>query len=140
VASVPTVIDLAKRARAAGVKVVYSVTAISTPKDILPGLEPQKGEPYVKAAADKFFKTDLDEILKKFGAKTVILTGFRSQGAIIATGTEAAYRGYKVVLPVDGMSSDVPYAKQYVTWNMMNAPGAVGHVTETTAAGISFGK
>ncbi len=139
IASLPGVIAFAGKARSAGAKIVYSITSTSTVTDISPGLEPRKGEPHVQSGADKFFKTRLDEILKKDGIKTVIITGTRSQGAILATATEAAYRGYKVVVPVDGQSSDLPYAKQYTVWDLVNAPGMPGNVVETTLDDIAFG-
>src|SRR5574341_1345332 len=61
--SVPRVQALLKLARGKGVSVVHSITTAATPSDIAKELTPAEGEPMVKAPADKFFKTDLEQIL-----------------------------------------------------------------------------
>ena len=44
---------------------------------------------------------------------------------------EAAFRGIKVVIPVDGMSAENTYFEQYTAYHMANAPG-VGQQTTIT--------
>jgi nicotinamidase-related amidase len=46
---------------------------------------------------------------KAHGIKTVIVTGMSAQDAVVGTGSGAAQRGYKVIVPVDGMSAEDPY-------------------------------
>ena len=111
--------------------VIYSITTSATPADIAKELAPLNGEPIVKAPADKFFKTDLEKILKDKGIKEVVVVGTAAQGAVLYTGSEAAFRGFKVIIPVDGMSAENTYFEQYTAYHMTHAPGVGQHVTLT---------
>ena len=124
IASIPKVQKLLTEARAKGVYVLYSLSSGATVADIPKELAPLgKGqEPIVTSGPDKFLGTDLEKILKEKGIKTVIVTGTAAHGAVLYTASEAAFRGMQVILPVDGMSAESIYAKQYVAWNMVNAP------------------
>jgi nicotinamidase-related amidase len=85
-----------------------------TPADIVdPGIAPREGEWVVQRGPDKFLGSPLEERLKAHGIKTVIATGTSAQGAVVGTGSGAAQRGYKVIVPVDGMSAEDPYVEQY---------------------------
>jgi nicotinamidase-related amidase len=130
-ASVPKMEKLLKQARSNKVTVIYSVTTSSTPADILKELAPLEGEPIVKAMADKFLGTDLEKILKDKGIKTVIVTGTAAHGAVLNTASQAAFRGLKVIVPVDGMSSENTYFEQYTAYHLGNAPGVAQQVTLT---------
>src|SRR5215213_6927496 len=90
--SVPHVQSLMKLARGKGVSVVHSITTAATPADVLPDVAPLEGEPMVKAAADKFFRTDLEKILSEKGIKTVVVVGTAAQGAVLNTASQAAFR------------------------------------------------
>ena len=129
--SVPKVQGLLKQARAKGVSVIYSITTAATPADIAKELTPVEGEPIVKAPADKFFKTDLEKILSDKGIKTVVVVGTAAQGAVLYTGSQAAFRGLQVIVPVDGMSAENTYFEQYTAYHMANAPGVGQQVTLT---------
>jgi nicotinamidase-related amidase len=131
VASVPKIQNFLKQARSKGVSVIYSGTTKSTPADILKEVAPVNGEPLVQSMADKFFKTDLEKILKDKGIKTVILVGTAAHGAVLNTGSQAAYRGFQVIVPVDGMSSEDTYFEQYTAYHLANAPGVGDRVTLT---------
>ena len=131
VASVPKIQGLLKQARAKGVAVVHSLTSSSTAADILKEVTPQDGEPIVQSSVDKFFKTDLEKILKEKGIKTVIVVGTAAHGAVLYTGSGAALRGLSVILPVDGMSAEDAYFEQYVAYHMIKAPGVGRRVTLT---------
>jgi len=130
-ATVPKVEGLLKQARAKKVTVIHSITSAATPADVLKEVAPLEGEPIVKSSADKFFGTDLEKILKEKGIKTVIVTGTAAQGAVLNTASQAAFRGLKVVIPVDGMSAENLYFEQYTAYHMANAPG-VGQQTTLT--------
>jgi len=121
--SVPKIQGLLKQARAKGVAVVHSITTAATPADIGKEVTPLEGEPIVKAPADKFFKTDLEKILKDKGIKTVVVVGTAAHGAVLNTGSQAAFRGFQVIIPVDGMSSENTYFEQYTAYHLANAPG-----------------
>jgi nicotinamidase-related amidase len=129
--SVPQVEALLKLARAKGITVVHSITTAATPADIAKELTPVDGEPIVKAAADKFFKTDLEKILNDKGIKTVVVVGTAAQGAVLNTASQAAFRGLKVIIPVDGMSAENTYFEQYTAYHLANSPGVGQQVTLT---------
>jgi len=109
VASVPKIQAFLKQARAKGMPVIFSVTTASSQTDIFKEVAPLDGEPVVKSMADKFFKTDLEKILSDKGIKTVIVVGTAAHGAVLNTGSQAAFRGLQVIVPVDGMSSENTY-------------------------------
>jgi hypothetical protein len=48
----------------------------------------------------------------------VIVTGVSAQGVGIGTGSGAAQRGYKVVVPADGLAADTLYQEQYAVWHL----------------------
>ncbi len=137
VASVPAVAGLLRRARARHMTVIYSGVTGGGAADVLPALA-RHGEPMVFSGPDKFLHTRLDAILRQDGIKTVIVTGTAAEGALLATASEAAYRGYQVVVPVDGMSAATLYPEQYVAWDLLHAPALAFHTTLTSTPLISF--
>jgi nicotinamidase-related amidase len=136
--SVPKVQGLLNQARTNKVSVVYSITTAATPADILKEVAPVEGEPMVKAMADKFLGTDLEKILKDKGIKTVVVVGTAAHGAVLNTGSQAAFRGLRVIVPVDGMSSENTYFEQYTAYHLANAPGVGQQVTLTRIDMIKF--
>jgi nicotinamidase-related amidase len=121
-----------------GMLVVYSITQMGNPSDIAWELTPLPGDPVVKSTVDKFYKTNLEIILQERGIKTVVITGFAANGAVLHTATSAAFRGYNVIIPVDCMSAANPYAEQYTAWHMLNSPGTRNRATLTKVNLISF--
>ncbi len=87
---------------------------------------------------DKFLGTDLEKIIKKNGIKTVIVTGTAAHGAVLYTASGAALRGTQVVVAVDGISAENPYAEQYTVWHLKNAPRVSSPVTLTRTTSIQF--
>ena len=47
-------------------------------------------------------------------------------------------RGFKVIVPVDGISADLAYAEQYTAWHLANAPLVSSAVTLTTLDDLHF--
>ena len=118
----PRIHSLLVQARTRGLFVIYTLGAASTPADVLPEVAMLGSEPVVKSGPDKFVATDLEKILKEKGIKTVIAVGAAAHGAVLHTATGAAFRGFNVVVPVDGMAAETPYAEQYTVWDLVNAP------------------
>lgn len=137
-ASIPNIYNLLTKARKNGMLVVYSLTHLGNPRDIARQIAPLPGDPIVKSNVDKFYKTNLEEILKKKGIKTVVITGYAANGAVLHTATSAAFRGYNVIIPVDCMSANNPYAEQYTAWHMLNSPGTRDRAILTKVNLISF--
>ena len=129
--SVPKIQTLLKLARDKDIPVVHSITTAAIPADILKDVAPLEGEPIVKSSADKFFKTDLEKILNDKGIKTVVVVGTAAQGAVLNTASQAAFRGLRVIIPVDGMSAENTYFEQYTAYHLANAPGVGQQVTLT---------
>jgi len=60
------------------------------------------------------------------------------QTAVLHTAAEAALRGYKVVVPVDGMSGDTLYSEQYTAWHLVNTQRVMQQVTLTKVDLIGY--
>lgn len=112
-ASIPKIRHLLKKARQSDMLVVYSLTRTGNPSEIFAELAPAPDEPIVSSNVDKFYKTNLNKILRVHGINTVLVTGYAANGAVLHTATAAAFRGYRVIVPVDGVSANNPYAEQY---------------------------
>jgi nicotinamidase-related amidase len=137
-ASVPAMKKLLMEARAKGMLVVFATGPTGKRADIVADLAPTDTETVVSTGVDKFANTDLERILKAAGTQTVIATGTAGEGAVLYTSSAASLRGMKVILPVDGVSSESAYAEQYVAWHMANAPLVSRNVTLTRVDLIKF--
>lgn len=126
------------KARSSEMTVIYSLTSKATADDIRKEVVPLPEEPIVKSSVDKFYNTELEEILQKAGITTVVLIGTAAEGAILHTAAGAALRGYNVVVPIDGFSSSNIYAEQYTAWHLVKAPGLKKRTTLTRMDLISF--
>ncbi len=138
VASVPKIRGLLSQARVKGMAVIYSLIPGGTVADVLMEVAPQGGEPIATAGPDKFLGTDLEKVLKDRGVQTVIVVGTAANGAVLYTGSGAALRGLKVIVPVDGVSAGDPYIEQYTAWHLLNAPRVGPQVTLTRTDIIQF--
>lgn len=138
IASVPKIKKFLGQVRDKRVAVVYSLTRNAEQRTILPGVKPVGNEPIVKSSVDKFFNTDLENILREKGVKTVVIAGTTAEGAVLHTATGAAMRGLQVVVPIDGMSAGTLYAEQYTAWHLVNAPGSRRMTTLTRFDMIEF--
>ena len=144
-ATVPNIKKLIDAARAHGMMIAYNLTgANSTAADMAdPSLAPRPGEFMIKngRGGDKFIDSDLNQGLKDKGIKTVIVTGTSAQGAVSTSSNGAAQRGYKVVVPVDGMSSEDAFNELYAAWHLYKGgPAAlVDNVTVTRSDLIKYG-
>lgn len=128
-------IDLARSKK---VPVIYTLTSNATAEDIRREVFPLPEEKIVKSSVDKFYGTELAEILQNACVDTVIMVGTAAEGAILHTATGAALRGFGVVVPVDGFSSSQLYAEQYTAWHLANSPGTKNRMTLTRIDMISF--
>ena len=145
VATVPNVKRLHDAARTAGAMVWYSLVGSdgkATPADVIDhGFMPRDGEWARQNGPDKFLGSNLEEKLKARGIKTVIVCGTSFQGVGIGTGSGSAQRGYKVIVPIDCLSSEDPYNEQYAAWHMFKGGPAVvtSNTTLTRSTMVKFG-
>ena len=144
-ATVPNIKKLIDAARAHDMPVFYNLTG-QNPKfeDMVDqSLVPRAGEHLIKngRGANKWYNSDLDEALKAKGIKTVIITGTSAQGAVAGSTQGATERGYKAIVPVDGMSAEDPFNELYAAWHLSKGgPVAlVDNVTVTRSDLIRFG-
>jgi nicotinamidase-related amidase len=142
-ATVPAVKKLMDAARAADAMVFYTLVGAgsATPADMVdPGIAPHEGEWVFQRGPDKFLGSGLDERLKARGIKTVIVTGTSAQGAVVGVGSGAAQRGYKVIVPVDGISAEDVYNEQYAAWHLYKGGPTIvtDNITLTRSDMIKF--
>jgi nicotinamidase-related amidase len=138
--SVPKVQKFVAEARAKGALIIYSVAVPkSVPADILPELTPAAGEQVLPPLGpDKFINSELEKTLKDKGIKTVVAMGTQAQTSVLHTGGEAALRGFKVVVPVDAMSSDDIFPELYTAWHLSTAARIAPQTTLTKLDMIGF--
>jgi nicotinamidase-related amidase len=115
---------LKKRAKAAGLPVVYAndhfggwredfstlvarcLKAGSPGRAVVKRLQPQEDDYYVlKPEKSAFYAAPLEVLLKHFGARTVVLTGFAGDICVFATALDAHMRGLRLVVPADCTAS-----------------------------------
>ena len=138
--SVPKVVRLVDEARGKGALIIYSVAVPnSVPADILPELKPAAGEQVLPPLGpDKFINSDLEKTLKDKGIKTVVAMGTQAQTSVLHTGATAALKGFKVIVPVDGMSADNVFPEAYTAWHLATAARISANVTLTRFDMIGF--
>lgn len=123
----PHILDLANRARNAGVPVVYvndnfgqwrsdfrkTIAECSRPE--LPGhqvtqlLVPRDNDYFVlKPRHSAFFCTALELLLDNLGSRTLVLVGFAANICVLFSANDAHMRGYDVWVPADCVASNTP--------------------------------
>ena len=137
---VPNVLKFVTEARGKGALIIYSVAVPnSIAADILPDLTPAAGEQVLPPLGpDKFVNSDLEKTLKDKGIKTVVAMGTQAQTSVLHTGSAAALRGFKVIVPVDGMSADEVFPELYTAWHLATAARISSNVTLTKFQMIGF--
>ena len=137
---VPGLAKLLADARARNMFVIYSVaTAGSGRSDILAPLAARESDPVLPPLGpDKFINSDLEKMLKERGIQTLIVTGTAAHTSVLHTGGEAALRGFKVVAPVDGMSSNDAFTEAYTAYHLVNAARIMNATTLTRVGLISM--
>jgi nicotinamidase-related amidase len=137
VASIPAVAKLLDDARAKGMTIIHTLPGTGTVADILPAVAP-KGDEKVVTGTQKFLRTDLGKTLKDKGIATVIIVGTAAHGAVLYASKEATFNGLKVIVPVDGASSENLYAEQAAAWLLTHAPGLAAQTTLTKVDMMKF--
>jgi nicotinamidase-related amidase len=138
--SVPKVKKFVEDARGKGALIIYSVAVPgSVAADVLKELTPAAGEQVLPPLGpDKFINSDLEKTLHDKGIKTVVAMGTQAQTSVLHTGGEAALRGFKVVVPVDAMSSDDLFPELYTAWHLSTAARISNQTTLTRLDMIGF--
>ena len=138
VASLPAAKQLLSAARAKKVLVVYSIVDGNVVGDTVPDVAPIGNEPVVQSGPQKFLKTDLEKILRDHGINTVVVAGTAADGAVLHTASEAVFRGFKAIVPVDAMSGENAYVEQYVAYHFATAPRMPAGTTLTSVGMVKY--
>lgn len=133
--AIPKVKALLDKARANHMLVAYTARRNMKP---LKDVQAMPGEQTVEGHANKFAETDLDKILKAHSITTVIVMGETPNGSPLFTSMGAAALGYKVVVPVDTIPGETPYAEQMAVWAIANNPVVRNVSTLTSVDKIAF--
>ncbi len=111
--------DLAARARAKGVPVIYvqheragSLEAESPAWQLDPRLQVDASDRRIrKCTPDSFLRTGLDEVLAFLGVEELVLCGYATEFCVDTTTRSAAAHGYAVTLAADAHTThDKPHA------------------------------
>jgi nicotinamidase-related amidase len=140
----PRLAALVARARSAGLPIVYTSGATSSP--VLPDVSPGPGDPVIQGSQNKFFNTQLDDILRPRGVRTLVLSGWRTNGSVTYTSHGATNLGYTVVVPVDGTAAAESFqvaiglyqVLNLLSGNASNEPLKAGAVTLSRTDLITF--
>jgi nicotinamidase-related amidase len=118
--TIPVANKLIEQARAHNMLVIYTLVGETPKPDGMADniVRPRDGEWIERGGADKFINSDIEQRLKAKGITTVIVMGTSAQGAVVGTTNGAVQRGFKAVVPVDGMSAEDPYNEQYAAWHL----------------------
>lgn len=137
-AMIPTVKKLITQAQAKGMTVVYTSVPPVPKTAIVDELTPAANDQFVQSWTDKFLNTDLEKILKDRGITTVLVTGLASNGAVLETSSEAALKGFKVIVALDATTALTPYAELFTAWQLANGPIISPNITLTTSDMVKF--
>ncbi len=120
---IPKIKELLDRARAAGVKVIYTqdwhmkddpefkiwgehAVANTWGAEIVEELKPLESDILIKKLRyDAFFGTPLDHILRIYGIRNLVITGTVANICVLHTAGSAALLGYKVIVPIDAIAA-----------------------------------
>ena len=137
--TLPAIARLVRAARASSVLVLYSLVGHDKRSDIPKAFAARASDTVITGAGpDKFVGSDLEAILKAKRIKTLIAVGTSAEGAVLNTASGAVFRGFDVVVPVDGMSSDTLYGEQSTAWYLAHAPRVSQVTTVTTVDRMRF--
>jgi nicotinamidase-related amidase len=122
-ATVPSIRNLLKRAREAGVPVIFTqdwhapddpefriwpphCVAGTWGAEIVEELAPGPNEARIrKTTYDPFYRTELEDLLQKMGVEHLVIVGTVANICVLHGAGSAALRGLKVVVPKDGVSA-----------------------------------
>jgi len=133
-ATLPATAAFLDRARQANVFVVYS-TSSAPGATTLPEVAPRPDDPIVVGRADKFFNTQLDDLLRNRGIRTAVIVGTAANGAVLYTAFGANLRGYTAVVAEDGISAPDDFAVLLTRYQLLNQPGVSNPANEPLREG-----
>lgn len=124
--------------RTCGVDVLKEWRAPTPILEHAPIIAPAPGEPLVrKQMYSGFFETNLDSVLRGYGARNLVVVGFDSRVCLGMTVTDAMYRDYRVVVLRDATwTMEYPETAEggWANWMAIRfIEGNVGYTVTTDA-------
>ena len=98
----------------------------------------QRPQKVVKGRGDKLSGSDLEKILKDKGIETVIIVGTSANSAVMYTAFGAVQRGFKPIVPIDGLPSETAYQEQFTIWQIANGSQLSDNAVLTRLDQIKF--
>ncbi len=96
--------------------------------EVVEELKPEKDNPFVyvieKTRFSGFYKTELEELLKKLGVDELWLTGVCTSICVMDTAKDAYERGFKLIVVKDGVADFDPEAHEFALKRMEKIYGA----------------
>ncbi len=141
---VPGITRFLDRTRAAGIPAIFTISDYLKGKpngQVYSGFKRTPSEAVIfPDGFDKFGSGELQRLLSPYNVDTLIITGYRSNIAVLYTATAAAREfKYNVVIPIDGLVALTDYEQQYTLFQFTVLPGeAARRFTFTTLDMISF--
>ena len=74
----------------------------------------------MRGRGDKFSDNDVEKMLKDRGIDTVIIVGTSANSAVLYTTFGAVQRGFKPIVPIDGLPSETAFQEQFTIWQIAN--------------------
>lgn len=136
--AMPRIEKLLADARSHNMLVVHALSGSMSASDIVAGVAPKGDEKVVKGRGDKFSGSDLEKILKDKGIETVIIVGTSANSAVMYTAFGAVQRGFKPIVPIDGLPSETAYQEQFTIWQIANGSQLSEHAVLTRLDQIKF--
>jgi len=118
--TLPKIAKLLDEARSHNVLVVHALTSNMQPNDIAPLVAPKGDEQAMRGRGDKFVGSDMEKLLKSKGIEEVIIVGTSANSAVMYTAFGAVTRGFKAIVPIDGLPSETAYQEQFTIWQIAN--------------------
>lgn len=152
--AVDAIEDLAARARAAGVPVIYvndhfgqwresfdalverCVSGAVPGREVVRRLRPAEGDYHVlKPKHSGFFQTPLESLLAALGARRLVVAGFATDICVLATAMEASMRDFGLVVPQDACAAETAHAHAATLAHLRR----VLHAETPPASAVDFG-
>lgn len=118
--TLPKIEKLLADARRSNMLVVHGLSGSMKRADLVASVAPKGDEQVVTGRGDKFSGSDLEKMLKAKGIDTVIIVGTSANSAVLYTAFGAVQRGFKPIVPIDGMPSNTAFQEQFTIWQIAN--------------------
>lgn len=136
--TLPKIAKLLNDARSHNMLIVHALTSNMQPGDIAPIVAPKGDEQAMRGRGDKFVGSDMEKLLKDKGIETVIIVGTSANSAVLYTAFGAVTRGFKPIIPIDGLPSETAYQEQFTIWQIANGSQLNANAVLTRLDQIKF--